>query len=192
MGYGPKQAEIMRRVNKALKGKKRPWAKIARNAENAARICDGIIEGKTLTQIARDMGASGHSTILMWVAQDPDFAEQYRLAKAAQADHFAEEIVEIADDSRNDWMEREGYKVVDHEAVNRSRLRVDTRMKLMVAYAPKRYGTKIEHEHGMNDSFADVLAAARQRRMALVAPTIEHDANPPLIHNNGDADTSES
>jgi hypothetical protein len=159
------------------KGSKYPhgatYIRIARNKRNARKICERIVQGMTLKQIAVEMGAAHHSTILMWVAQDPDFAEQYRLAKQAQADHFAEEIIEIADDGSNDWMEREKangetYQLVDYEAVNRSKLRVETRLKLMRAYAPRRFGDKVEVEHSVSDSFADRLVKARERRMLVI------------------------
>lgn len=120
---------------------------IVRNSENAAIICEKIVQGMALRQIARDLGASHASTIHMWIAQDADFAEQYRLAKQAQADVFAEECIEIADDGSNDWMEREGKAVPNYEIANRSKLRVETRMKLMRVYAPRRFGNVVAHEH---------------------------------------------
>ena len=57
-----------------------------------------------------------------------------------------EEMLEIADDGSNDWMERTGKdgetgdKVVDHEHVSRSKLRVDTRKWMLARMAPKKYG----------------------------------------------------
>lgn len=120
---------------------------IVRNAENARIICDKIVQGMTLKQIARDFGASHHTTIHMWISQDAAFAEQYRLAKQAQADVFAEECIEIADNGSNDWMEREGKAQPNYEMALRSKLRVETRMKLMRSYAPRRFGNVVAHEH---------------------------------------------
>lgn len=120
---------------------------ILRNAENARIICDKIVQGIALKQIARDFGAAHASTIHMWIAQDAAFAEQYRLAKQAQADVFAEECIEIADDGSNDWLEREGKQQPNYELAMRSKLRVETRMKLMRFNAPKRFGNTVAHEH---------------------------------------------
>ncbi len=59
---------------------------------------------------------------------------------------MAEEIVEIADDGRNDWMEvmsKDGESIgwrLNGEAVQRSRLRVDARKWLMSKLLPKKYG----------------------------------------------------
>lgn len=53
---------------------------------------------------------------------------------------MAEEIVEIADDGANDI---DGDKV-DHENVQRSRLRVDARKWVAARLLPKRYGDRIQ------------------------------------------------
>src|SRR4051794_16693229 len=64
-------------------------------------------------------------------------------ARAAQADHFADEIIAIADDTSGDWIERDGELMVNHEHIQRSRLRVDARKWLMARMAPKKYGDKV-------------------------------------------------
>lgn len=89
--------------------------------------------------------------VLKEVLADVDFREQYMRARETQADVLAEEIVEIADDGRNDWMEindpdNPGYKFNgEHSA--RSRLRVDARKWFASKVAPKKYGDKIEATH---------------------------------------------
>jgi hypothetical protein len=66
---------------------------------------------------------------------------------------WADEICEIADDGRNDWMtvtRRNGNEVAveNREVVNRSRLRVDTRKWLMSKLHPEQYGEHVElHGH---------------------------------------------
>jgi hypothetical protein len=74
---------------------------------------------------------------------------EYARAKEEMAEHFAEEMLEIADDGSNDWIERElergnVIKVADHEHIARSRLRVDTRKWLMSKLLPKKYGEKLD------------------------------------------------
>ena len=88
-------------------------------------------------------------TILRWLRKFPEFSSQYAQARDALTDHWAEEIVEISDDSSNDWVERErengsSFTAVDHENINRSRLRVDTRKWLMARMAPKKYSERLE------------------------------------------------
>lgn len=58
-------------------------------------------------------------------------------------DRMAEEILQIADDGRNDTYEdADGHERTDSDVIQRSRLRVDTRKWLMSKLAPKKYGDK--------------------------------------------------
>src|SRR5215471_1699014 len=118
-----------------------------RSPENAARVCQLIAEGYTLRQAARDVGFESASAIMNWARDDDAFREQYARAKELQADRFAEEIIEIADDGRNDWMEREvdgrTVRVVDHEHIQRSRVRIDARKWLTAKMAPKKYSDRM-------------------------------------------------
>jgi hypothetical protein len=60
---------------------------------------------------------------------------------------LADEIIDIADDGSNDWMERElesgkTIEVLNAEHVARSRLRVDARKWVAAKLKPKKYGDK--------------------------------------------------
>jgi hypothetical protein len=57
-----------------------------------------------------------------------------------------DEALEIADETSDDWITTEdGKKILDHEHVQRSRLRVDTRKWAASKLAPKKYGDKFQH-----------------------------------------------
>ncbi len=61
---------------------------------------------------------------------------------------WSDDVVRIADDASNDYMERLGKdgeveRVIDPETVQRSRLRIDTRKFLMAKLAPRVYGDKL-------------------------------------------------
>jgi hypothetical protein len=109
----------------------------------AAKVCELIAEGLSLRQIGAKEGMPDKRDVMGWRNAIPEFAEQYARAKDAQMEHYAEEMIAIADDGTNDWMEREGVLVADHEVINRSKLRVDTRKWIMAKLAPKRYGERI-------------------------------------------------
>ena len=64
-----------------------------------------------------------------------------------QADTLFDEALEIADDASGDCTVRDGKKVLDHEHVQRSRLRVDTRKWAAGKLAPKKYGDRATMEH---------------------------------------------
>jgi hypothetical protein len=114
----------------------------------ATSICEKLIEGMSLRQICELPGMPNKATVLRWLADEKRaiFRDQYARAREMQAEAMADEILEISDDGRNDWMEiqgKEGDTVgwrVNGEAVQRSKLRVDSRKWLMSKMLPKKYG----------------------------------------------------
>ncbi len=119
--------------------------------ELAKKICQKIVEGYTIRQIAKLDGFPASSTIFLWLLDEDKtyFSEQYNKAKSIQADAMVEEIIEIADDGTNDWQDRmlqngEIIEVSDHEHISRSRLRVDTRKWYASKVLPKKYGDKLD------------------------------------------------
>jgi hypothetical protein len=85
-----------------------------------------------------------------WVVEDREgFSPRYARAREIQAYDIADELLEIADDARNDWMEREGGAEavafeLNGENIQRSRVRIDTRKWLLSKMLPKVYGDKSE------------------------------------------------
>jgi len=140
--------------------------------EIANRICDLITDGYTLRQIGNEFPDLPHKrTVLGWLANPNDYpmlSQRYARAREARAEAMADEIEEISDDGRNDWVEREGLTVTNHENIQRSRLRVDTRKWLMSKMLPKKYGDKLDVQH----SGTVVLEALFQRKDEMKA--IEH------------------
>ena len=90
------------------------------------------------------------STVFLWIGKHPEFSDQYTRARESQADALFEDILEIADDARNDWMERRGEEgagwVVNGEHLQRSRLRIDARKWMAGKLRPKKYGDKTQIE----------------------------------------------
>jgi hypothetical protein len=82
-------------------------------------------------------------SVFRWLAANEDFRQQYARAREAQADFMAEEILQIADDGRNDTYQTDDGEFVNHDVIARSRLRVDARKWLAAKMAPKKYGDKI-------------------------------------------------
>ena len=113
--------------------------------ELAAAICEHIAAGKSLRTIAAMDGMPAQSTIMVWLdGKHPDFTEQYARAREAQADKLAEETLLIADESSQDtYVDADGNVKTNTEAIQRSKLRVDTRKWLASKMAPKKYGDKV-------------------------------------------------
>jgi hypothetical protein len=119
----------------------------------AAEICQRISEGESLRQIGLLSHMPDARTVHRWLEENMVFRQHYARAREKQADHFLEEIRDIANDGRNDWeiveSERTGQDriVLNAEHVQRSRLRVDTLKWVMSKLAPKKYGDKLEVEN---------------------------------------------
>lgn len=117
----------------------------------ADEIVEWIGEGKTLREYCRQDGKPAFRTVYDWQDKDELFAARIARAREDGYDVIAQECLEIADDGTNDWETRtnkEGseYQAVNPEVVNRSRLRVDTRLKLLAKWNPRKYGDKIHQE----------------------------------------------
>lgn len=122
--------------------------------QTADIICERIGKGESVRAICLDDDMPGQSTVYQWLIAHKEFQEQYARARETQADYYAEEIIEISDDGRNDWMERRSESekgagvntgwVLNGEHVQRSRLRVDARKWIAARLAPKKYGDKLE------------------------------------------------
>lgn len=114
-------------------------------------ICIRLGLGESLREICSGEDMPDKSTVMRWLATHSEFRDQYASAREAQADYYAEEIIEISDDGTNDWMLRkqgdDEIEVENKEVLARSRLRVDTRKWLMARMAPKKYGDKVTQEH---------------------------------------------
>jgi len=117
----------------------------------ATAICEDIVLGLSIREIAAKPDMPGNATIWRWIATNEEFQGLYARAKESQAERFAEELLEIADDGSNDWVVRrqgeDEIVVADHEHIQRSRLRVDARKWLMAKMLPKKYGDKTQVEH---------------------------------------------
>lgn len=119
-------------------------------ASHKATICQRISNGESLRQIASDDGMPAASTVFVWLQEDRAFSEQYARAREAQADAIFDEILLIADDGQNDWMERknsDGQNIgwqENGEALRRSQLRIDARKWMAGKLQPKKYSDKLQ------------------------------------------------
>lgn len=123
-------------------------------AQVQAKICYEIAHSSMglETIIKLNEGMPCRAQVYKWLQEDLLFIDNYAQAKEDQMDYMATEIIEIADDSRNDYIEKltESGDVVmalDRDNIQRDRLRVDTRKWLMSKLKPKKYGEKTTTEH---------------------------------------------
>jgi len=116
----------------------------------ADTICERISNGESLRTICEDEGMPSKSTVFKWLGLEAEFADQYARAREAQADAIFDDILSIADDGQNDWMEKkdaEGENIgwrENGEAIRRSQLRIDARKWMAGKLKPKKYGEKLD------------------------------------------------
>lgn len=117
------------------------------SSEVIGKICElTATTSRSLKSICKDAGVN-ERTVLEWLADSnkAEFTQKYARAKEMQADVLAAEILEISDDQSKDIIAGEYGESGNSAAVNRSKLRVDSRKWLASKLAPKKYGDKIEH-----------------------------------------------
>ena len=136
----------------------------------ANEICRRMAEGESLRQICRDEAMPNKAMVMRWLKNGkfPKFVEQYARAREQLLEYWADEIIDIADDASNDYMERtsrDGGTEIAYNAehVQRSKLRIDARKWLLSKLVPKKYGDRIE-------------------------TTVKGDAEQPLVISRSDAD----
>jgi hypothetical protein len=117
----------------------------------ARQMCEQLSEGIPLREICRQEGYPAWRTVYDWMGKDADLAAAIARARDIGYDAMAEECLDIADNGGNDWMERLdadgvpiGYQV-NGDHIQRSKLRIETRLKLLAKFNPKRYGDKVVH-----------------------------------------------
>lgn len=131
--------------------------------ELAEQILQMIMDGMSMREICRRDDMPARSTIHLWIAKDSAsitedngkkvsmydlFSDRYAQACEIRAYEMFDELLEIADDGTNDWMERNGEDAAgwqaNGEALQRSRLRVDARKWALSKIVPKTFGDKVE------------------------------------------------
>ena len=116
-------------------------------------LCEHMLQDKGQSiRSFFEAGASGKTRagFYMWMEKHalPEQVDQLAHVARARETLMAEDILDIADDSRNDTMtNRHGEEVADTEWIARSKLRVESRFKLLAIMNPKKYGAKVTNEH---------------------------------------------
>lgn len=126
----------------------------------AERICSDLSHGIPLAEICRSLGI-GRTTVYDWKAAHPSFSERIARAREAGFDALADECLAIADETAHDtkFVGEDDTPVPNAEWISRSKLRVETRLKLLAKWDPKRYGDRVAHELSGPDGGAIVVRA---------------------------------
>lgn len=129
-----------------------------------AEIVERLSQGEPLRQICRDEHMPGWRVVYDWIRDDEKFAAHIAHARELGFDAIAEDTMEIADNGTNDWMDKHGQDspgyVLNGDHVQRSKLRIETRLKLLAKWSPKKYGDRTAIEHTGKVSLEGLIAAS--------------------------------
>lgn len=142
-----------------------PDAVIGGYVKDSPEIREAVLEklaaGIFLREIARMDGMPSTQAVRNWCKADPDFAKEVEAARLAGCDTIAESCLQIADDGSNDtYVDDDGNRRVDTDHIQRSKLRVWTRLELLKKMYPKKYGDKVDLNHGGQEGNPVRLIAA--------------------------------
>jgi hypothetical protein len=162
------------------KSEEKPKKNVGRPTKYTQAIADSICNSIATNVLGLKAQAKRHpewpdqNTIYEWIASNREgFGEKYARAKVQQLQSMEDEMLGIADDGSNDWMETKKGKMLDREAVQRSQLRIDTRKWLMSHLLPKKYSDKLTLDGSLSIGLAEAISKARER----VGAKIEEIAN---------------
>lgn len=155
-------------------------------AEIIAHVLVSVACGRFVSRVFRedDIIANGvqlpnQDTFWRWVLEDdnlddgsPDkqgLSEKLVRARERGIEALIDECIDIADDGTNDWITKERgdgseYETIDRDHVMRSKLRVETRLKLAAMLKPKKYGAKLDvTSDGKQLGLAEAIEQGRKR-----------------------------
>jgi hypothetical protein len=121
--------------------------------EKADLICEKIASGQSLRSICEQEDFPAKVTVLRWLRENEAFRAQYTRAREDQAETIFDEMLEIADDGEFDYETKtrddgSEYEAVNHDHIQRAKLRIEARKWVLGKLAPKKYGDRIDLNHG--------------------------------------------
>ena len=109
-------------------------------AEIIDEIVEGLSVGTTLREMCRMPGMPSWRTVYDWINADADTASRIAHARELGYEALAEQTLDIADNT-----------LAINEHIQKSKLRIDTRLKLLAKWSPKRYGDRATVDVGNKD-----------------------------------------
>jgi len=111
-------------------------------------ICLRISGGETLRSICREEGKPSWVSIYRWLELDESFKLRFTRARDLGFDAIAEEALEIANTPCEGVKYEDGplgSKQIREDMLGHRKLQIETRLKLLAKWSPKKYGERIDH-----------------------------------------------
>ena len=110
-------------------------------------------------------------TVYDWQDADKDFFARIAHARELGEEAIAQQCLEIADERP----ERTGFGNVDGGDVQHRKLRIETRLKLLAKWNPRKWGEKVDMNHGVQPE--NPLATLMQRIAGTGLPVVKDEPN---------------
>jgi hypothetical protein len=116
--------------------------------EMASTICAELASGETLLAISKKKGRPSRDAVWRWLKKYSEFRELYDRAIDMQRTVWADQIIDLSDDSSGDYiLAPDGKtKIVNRANIDRCRVMIDTRKWFLARLMPKVYGDRIAAE----------------------------------------------
>jgi hypothetical protein len=128
---------------------------------------------------ANGISLPARSTFWKWVFEDEnngEISDKLACAREAGIEALLDEAIDIADETAMDTIKDDNGERPNNEWISRSRLRIDTRIKLAQMLKPKKYGPKVDVTSG-GEPIVEMDETARAMRLAAVFNAIRNDAD---------------
>ena len=110
----------------------------------ADEICNKLALGTPLAEICRAEGMPCRQTVHNWMAENEAFAGRIARAREDGYEAIAADCLKIADGTEHDTIATESGDRPNTEWISRSKLKIETRLKLLSKWYPAKYGDKID------------------------------------------------
>lgn len=114
--------------------------------EVADLICEKIADGIPLREICRDDNMPAWRTVYDWRDAHPDFSARIAHARELGEEAIAQDCMRIADTPQigiKTTSKASGMETVETDMIEHRRLQIDTRLKLLAKWNPRKWGDKL-------------------------------------------------
>jgi hypothetical protein len=132
----------------------------------AEEIVRRLSSGEPLADICRDDHMPTTRSVYRWCKLHPDFNTAFLEARDAGFDEIANDCLRIANtpvmgetETTKEW----GTEVKRGDMFDHRKLQIETRLKLLAKWDPRRYGERIHQEHSGELTVASLAERMRRR-----------------------------
>jgi len=143
---------VATQAEKASSAPKKTGRPSKHTPELVAEVCERLSAGEPLLQICMDERMPRRRTFYDWVARDDSLSAQFARAREEGCDALAEEALVISNTpnlgrkkvfSSGAEEEEDSVTVTEEDMLGHRKLQIETRLKLLACWNPKKYGNKV-------------------------------------------------